>query len=214
VDLDGQISSTAMNPTLINEIECTADRGVTASQGLGQRVGSDTSRESGFGFHDSKYGTNCKLDKRQSGSLCNIANIANKPHHSRVPNNRLPREADPWPQRLYVLGLIDAEVASGTPLEQIAQELGYESDWSLRTGYRAGHGRWPNRGKVDKIAARYGLETWQVWGTAPQGRDETVLARELLGLTMGADRAARLTDRQISSIIKGMIISAEGMLPE
>ena len=133
---------------------------------------------------------------------------------------RLTRTEDPWPQRFFVLELIDKEIASGVPVLVLAKAFGLDTAYSIETGWRYHYDRKPHMNTVEKIAAYFKVPTWKIYMAAPDlsegnRRDwPAAPAREMLGWALGEERVAQLTDKQIQAIVKGAVASAEGMLPE
>jgi hypothetical protein len=74
--------------------------------------------------HDFKVHTFCEESKPKLHTFGQIAQNAKKPHRIPVSRARIPRDDSYWPQRLFVMGKIDAEIASGVPIEELPRTLG------------------------------------------------------------------------------------------
>ena len=139
---------------------------------------------------------------------------------------------DPWDQRAFFLGLLDAkveEIAGGhiakgvstddarqLALMEIARELGLESTAGLEHSYRYDKARRPKPQVMEKAAPYFGVQLWQIYGPKPVAaeRDELTLAKEALAGAMGLETVNKLTDEQILSAYRVAMTTAKAMLAQ
>ncbi|WP_316411293.1 hypothetical protein [Mesoterricola sediminis] len=168
--------------------------------------------------HASNYRTDCDIRKSESRTCCEIAMDATRHHHLGMSRPRKQRPDDIWPQRLFVLGLIDAEVSSGVvTYEDLAKEFGLGTTYSLLTGWRYNLDRKPERAVVEKIAKRYHINPWDVYNPAPAQpvvKDELALACEALEGAMGQDVVGQLTDEQKLHAYRVAMAAARAVLSQ
>jgi len=160
----------------------------------------------------SQFRTFCEERKGESGSNCKIAPPAKLDHPLRVSRARFPRPEDPWPQRMYVLSLIDAKIANGTPIEEIAKALELGTTYSLETGYRYNYDRIPHRKTVELMAKYFKVPATAIYEASPEDKGELALAREFITGAIGSEASSMVQDEKAVAAYRAAVASLKAVL--
>jgi len=126
------------------------------------------------------------------------------------------RPDDPWPQRFFVLDLIDREVEKGVTLADLASAFGLDKAYSLETGWRYNYDRKPHMNTLEKIADYFNIPISKVYDKNPSDtpRDELALAKETIEGSMGSGVVSKLTDEQILVAYRVAIAAVKAYLQQ
>jgi transcriptional regulator with XRE-family HTH domain len=198
-----------MNPVLVKNIESPVHGGdmdaAGGCEGLGRVSGGK------LDSHDFHGRTFCNHVKTGNNSFSDLAKNATAGHDEPVSAPKKSPENDRWPQRRRFFELVDAKVASGVTLEEIAEAMGLETTNSLEVSYRKDRSRRPARTKIERAAEYFGVNISEIDGpriVIESEKDEVTLAREFLEDAMGHEIASRLTDDQAVVARKAAIAKA------
>lgn len=129
---------------------------------------------------------------------------------------RIQRDDDVWPQRFFVLDLIDAEIASGKDSTWLAKQFGLPTDYSFRLGWRYHYDRRPDLDAIEAMAEYFKLPISAIYNpkSAIAPKDELALAKEALAGAMGSDALSSLSDEKILAAYRVAIAAAKATLAQ
>ena len=192
----------------------TINSGKVDSTGISEGFSGMVRGEVDSGAHGSNIRTACEESKGEVSCLCEIAKNAKFNHPLMMSRKRLARPDDPWPQRLYVIGLIDGEVAKGATYESLAQEFELDTPYSLVTGWRYNYDRVPHRITIEKIAKHFNLPARKIFDASPPSGppSELDLATQMIEGAMGPEVLTQISDEQKISAYRAAIAMARSVL--
>lgn len=165
------------------------------------------------GLHTSKFHTNCGKSKRQISTFCKVAKNVKTDQTSSMGNPKKVHPHDVWPERFYVLGLIDAEIESGVPIQELVDAFGLKTPSSILKAWRTDYKRRPHTNTLIKIAERYKLQLKDVYNPIPLSEvDELAKANEFVLTAMGQEIYEKLNDIQKLSAYRVAVASAKAVL--
>lgn len=162
--------------------------------------------------HVLQYPTFWESCKRVCPENREIAENATNTDNLPMPRPRKPRETDPWRQRDRFMALVDAKVAEGVPLEEIARALGLRTANSLEKAYRYDHARIPKRKTIELAAAYFGVEQSEIYGDATPTTEAEMARAFLTSGGMGSDEVGTITDEQVIDAWRVALATARAML--
>jgi len=130
-------------------------------------------------------------------------------HHESMARPKNPELPDTWPQRARFVELLDAKLAEGVDLHEIAEALGLPKTRSLEHEYRYSKSRRPSRGTIELAAKYFGVSTRELDGPVD---DEFERARLFLIDACGEGRVETLTRQQALDAYRTMKAVAITML--
>jgi len=162
--------------------------------------------------HAIQYPTFWESRKRVSPENGEIAENATNTDNLPMPRPRKPRETDPWRQRDRFMALVDAKVAEGVPLKEIAHALGLRTANSLEKAYRYDHARIPKWKTIELAAAYFDVEQAEIYGDALPTTEADRARLFLVSTGMGSDDVSTLTDEQVTDAWRVAVASAMAVL--
>ncbi len=121
---------------------------------------------------------------------------------------------DPWKQRDRFMELVDAKIASGATVEEIAQAIGLKTVRSLVHGYRYDHARMPKRTTIQLAARYFGVSETEIYGEDPAEISQEALARAIAIQAMGADDVALISPEKMLEAYKVALATARAVLAQ